>query len=270
MTLANDVTAAAATVRSVLGNHIPQVAVVLGSGFSSLPDLLIDANHVNYAELPGFVAAAVVGHQGRLWHGTLSATPLLLFEGRYHLYEGYSPFEVTALVRLAHALGCRRVLLTNAVGGIADSMSSGDFMLVNDHLNLVGESPLRGQTPPQFIDLTRLYAHDFYPQAHQRLASKQIELHRGVLAWMSGPNYETPAEIRMLAALGADAVSMSTVPEAIMAHALGLDVAALSLISNAAAGKSAAPLLHEDVLAEGRSAAEKIPAVIDTILDCWT
>ncbi len=176
---------------------------------------------------------------------------------------------MTAQVRLSAALECSRILLTNAVGGIGSNLSPGRFMLVTDHINMSGINPLVGRPEREFIDLGKLYRTDFYRNLYDLLAPEQIELGRGVLAWMPGPSYETPAEIGALERLGADAVTMSTIPEAIMARRCGLDLVALSLVTNAAAGKSAATLTHEDVLAAGHLAEAKVCCLVDKLLSLW-
>lgn len=265
----DDVIPAAEALREKFSFWTPEIALILGSGFSSLSEELSESCSVDYVELPGFPATGVAGHSGKLWYGQLYGRSVLIFQGRYHYYEGYSAYQVTAQIRLAKELGCRRLLLTNAAGGIAEQLSPGDFMLITDHLNLVGESPLRGITPAPFVDLCNLYRQEFYPQLSLSLRDAEVNLQRGTLAWLSGPSYETPSEIRMLKTLGADAVSMSTIPEAIMAHTLDLDVVGISLIANAAAGISSATLSHEDVLAQGRSAALKFPTLVSQLFSSW-
>ncbi|HEY5674601.1 MAG TPA: purine-nucleoside phosphorylase [Malonomonas sp.] len=261
----DDISAALQKANSWLGNRSPELAVVLGSGLSGVVESLKDSISLTYAELPGFPGSGVVGHAGQLHCGTLLGRNVLVFQGRYHVYEGYSAWQVTATVRLAAALGCRKLLLTNAAGGINAAMRPGDFMLVTDHLNLVGENPMIGRSEREFTDLTQLYRQDFYPRLQQQLAAKGVRLHKGVLAWMLGPSYETPAEIRMLAALGADAVSMSTIPEAIIARRYKLETVAVSFISNLAAGKSAAALDHQDVLACGQNSAADLLKIMAAI-----
>lgn len=269
MMLLDDVTVSVLQAREWLGGCTPELAIVLGSGLSSILDQLEDSSQLAYTELDGFVASGVVGHAGCLHVGTLYGTTALLFQGRYHCYEGYSAWQVTAQVRLAAALGCRKLLLTNAAGGIDDAVSPGDFMLVTDHINMAGESPLRGRPELEFIDLGQLYQYHFFPQLRQQLADQGVKLHAGVLAWMMGPNYETPAEIRMLSMLGAAAVSMSTIPEAIVARQLGMEVTAVSYISNLAAGKTSAGLDHQDVLESGKSAGSSLQRLLSALFHCW-
>ncbi len=265
----NDISASIDVARGWLAGQQPQLAIILGSGLAALLDSLELSSRLPYPELPDFNQTGVSGHAGCLHAGLLFDLPVLLFQGRYHCYEGYDAWQVTAPVRLAAALGCRKILLTNAAGGIADEMQPGDFMLVNDHLNLTGKNPLRGRPDLEFIDLCGLYRHDFLPQLREQAAKQDIRLHSGVLAWMLGPSYETPAEIRMLQQMGAAAVSMSTIPEAIMARYLGLDLVALSYISNLAAGKSIVALDHQDVLAGGSRAAAELEILLPQLFSLW-
>ena len=265
----DNISAAAQAAGCWLGERNPQIAIILGSGLADVVGQLQNSISLPYAELPGFPASGVAGHAGTLHCGTLLGQSVLLFQGRYHVYEGYSAWQVTAPVRLAAAMGCRKLLLTNAAGGINDAMQPGDFMLVSDHLNLVGDNPLIGRPEREFIDLTRLYRQDFYLPLQRQMAAEQITLHRGIIAWMLGPSYETPAEIRMLSALGADAVSMSTIPEAIVARRYQLETVAISFISNLAAGKGSSVLDHQDVLAEGRGAAANLIKILSGLFSHW-
>ncbi|PLX89766.1 MAG: purine-nucleoside phosphorylase [Desulfuromonas sp.] len=267
--LLGDVLPAVKEIRNRFGDLRPECAIVLGSGLASLANQLSRPQSIDYSDLPHFPSAAVTGHEGRFWLGELFGLSVVLFQGRYHYYEGYSAYQVTAPVRLAKELGCRRIILTNAAGGITDRTSPGSFMLVTDHINLVGASPLRGARPAPFIDLCSLYRHDFFQSLKESLLGSGVDLQQGVLAWMPGPSYETPAEIRGLERLGADAVSMSTIPEAIMAQALGLETVALSLIANKAAGKSGSPLSHHDVLSTGKTAAAKLPLLLAEVFSHW-
>ncbi|NOY13963.1 MAG: purine-nucleoside phosphorylase, partial [Deltaproteobacteria bacterium] len=198
MTLLDNLTATVAAARSWLAGRQPRLAIVLGSGLAAILDQLEDSISLPYVDLPGLAPSGVAGHAGCLHCGTLFHQPVLIFQGRYHCYEGYSAWQVTAPVRLAAALGCQQLLLTNAAGGIDSAMQPGDFLLVTDHLNMSGENPLRGRPEREFVDLTHLYRHDFYPQLQLQLQAEGINLHAGVLAWMLGPSYETPAEINLL------------------------------------------------------------------------
>ena len=265
----DDISAAVLQARNWLADRTPEIAIILGSGLSGVLDQLENPLSLPYSQIPAFPVSGVVGHAGQLHCGTLFGKNVLIFQGRYHVYEGYSAWQVSAPVRLAAELGVQKLLLTNAAGGINAAMRPGDFMLINDHLNLVGDNPLIGRPEREFIDLTQLYRQDFYPELQQRLALAGVRLHCGVLAWMLGPSYETPAEIRMLAALGADAVSMSTIPEAIIARHCRLETVALSFISNLAAGKSSVALDHQEVLARGKGSAADLQKILAGIFSLW-
>ncbi len=269
MILLDEVSAAGKLAQQWLEGREPEIAIILGSGLAAIGEQLEDAVSLSLSELPGFPPSGVDGHSGRLHAGRLFGRPVLLFQGRYHCYEGYSAWQVTAQVRLAAGLGCKKVLLTNAAGGIATEMQAGDFMLVTDHLNLTGGNPLIGRDEREFLDLGNLYQHQFYPELQQQIEGLGIRLHQGVLAWMVGPSYETPAEIRMLAALGADAVSMSTIPDAIVARLCRMETIAIASISNLAAGKTAEKLVHENVLTAGTNAVKKLQELLAKLLSVW-
>jgi len=233
-----------------------RVAVVLGSGLGAFADSLEDPLAVPYADLPGFARSTVAGHAGRLVLGRVAGTPVAVMQGRFHYYEGYSLEEVTFPVRALGALGVRALVLTNAAGGLNNALTQGSFMLISDHLNLLGVSPLRGANDdrlgPRFPDMTEVYSHEYQEVAVREAHEMGVELRRGIYAALQGPNYETPAEIRMLRLLGADAVGMSTVPEAIVARHMGLRVLGLSCITNMAAGVLDEPINHADVIETGR------------------
>ncbi|WP_432823962.1 purine-nucleoside phosphorylase, partial [Trichloromonas sp.] len=249
-----DASAPAEGLRQRLGTGSFDLAVVLGSGLGALADQVEGSVSIDYRDIPGFPQAQIEGHAGKLVAGRFEGWNVLFFQGRYHLYQGFSASQVALPVRVAKDLGCQRLLLTNAVGGINSAFNPGDFMLIDDHLNLMGDNPLRGETRHPFVDLSRLYLQTLFDPLQSFARQQKIALHRGVLAALMGPSYETPAEIRMLQRLGADAVSMSTVPEAIMGKYLGMDVVGLSLVSNIAAGLAPAPLDHQDVLLTGSRA----------------
>lgn len=258
-----------AAVRGRTGEAPFALAVVLGSGLGALADQVEGTTVFPYAEFAVFPRSSVPGHAGRLVAGTLEGERVLLFQGRHHLYEGHDARQVVIPVHIAHELGCRRLLLTNAAGGINDSFRPGDFMLIADHLNLLGDNPLRGETRNPFLDLSALYEQSFFASLREWADRDGIVLHRGVLAALPGPSYETPAEIRALRLLGADAVSMSTVPEAIMGKYLGMTVAGLSFIANAAAGLAPGPLRHDDVLDCGRRGAERFCRLARALIRLW-
>jgi len=229
----------------------PALALVLGSGFQAAArEMKIDAR-IPYGRLPGFPAVGVSGHAGELLVGLLGGTPVMVFSGRAHYYEGHPMADVTFAVRVAAACGVRDLLLTNAAGGLNRAFRPGDFMILADHINFMGASPLRGAALPglpRFVDLTRTYDVELSRLLAEAGRKCGARIHAGVYLAACGPNYETPAEIRAFARLGADAVGMSTVPEAIVARQCGLRVAALSCITNLAAGRSKQPLSHAEVL----------------------
>jgi purine-nucleoside phosphorylase len=229
----------------------PTLAMVLGSGFQPAARQLEAEARIPYARLPGFPTASVSGHAGVLLVGLLGGTPVMMFSGRAHYYEGHTMDEVTFGVRVAAACGVRDLLLTNAAGGLHRAFRPGDFMVLADHINLIGANPLRGPALPglpRFVDLTRTYDVELSRLLTQTGRKCGAKAHSGVYLAACGPSYETPAEIRAFARLGADAVGMSTVPEAIVARQCGLRVAALSCITNLAAGRSKQPLSHAEVL----------------------
>jgi purine-nucleoside phosphorylase len=229
----------------------PQVGVVLGSGLGEFADSVAAATIIAAADIPHFKPAGVAGHAGRLVLGQVGSVPVAVLQGRIHYYEGHDIGEVVFPVRVLAALGVRSLLLTNAAGGINRAFGSGDLMIIRDHINLSGVNPLRGKNDdrlgPRFPDMSTLYDPAFQEIIAAALKDMGRSARRGVYAGLAGPSYETPAEIRMLAALGADAVGMSTVSEAIAARHMGLRVAGISCITNLAAGVSDQPLSHAEV-----------------------
>ena len=243
----------------------PTLAVVLGSGFHHvLTELRVDKK-VPYAKIPGFPKPTVSGHAGELYFGHLGKTPILVLSGRAHFYEGHPMQRVTFAVRALAAFGIRDLLLTNAAGGLNKKFRAGDFMVLTDHINFMGANPLRGPAIaglPRFVDLTETYDKRLRELLFKAAKMSKLKLQRGVYLAVSGPSYETPAEIRAFAALGADAVGMSTVPEAIVARQCGMNVAAVSCITNLAAGISKENLSHTEVL----ETAEQVKALAAKLL----
>lgn len=230
----------------------PKVGLILGSGLGVLADYMENAVTLKYEHIPYFPTSTVEGHAGELLVGELKGVPVILMKGRFHMYEGYAP-EITAFpVRVMKQLGVERVLVTNAAGGVNLEYEPGDLMLISDHLNLTGKSPLVGtnesEIGPRFPDMSEAYSKALRQMAHEVAASQGITLREGVYAGMLGPAYETPAEIRMLRTLGADAVGMSTVAEVIVASHAGMEVLGMSCISNMAAGILDQPLSHTEVM----------------------
>ncbi len=256
---------AAASAVNLRAGETPRVGLVLGSGLGRLVDRLSEARAVDYAAIPGMPQPSVAGHAGRLWLGRLGEVPVACLSGRVHLYEGATPAEVVFGALLLGALGAPVVLLTNAAGGVSHGLGSGQLMLIEDHLNLTGQSPLTGPNAPsgpRFPDMTVAYDRELRALARDAAASLGISLARGVYAGLAGPSYETPAEIRMLRALGADAVGMSTVLETIALRHAGLRVGAVSCITNAAATATGPVLAHAEVVEAARAASDAFASLL--------
>ncbi|HEY1049302.1 MAG TPA: purine-nucleoside phosphorylase [Prosthecobacter sp.] len=237
-------------------NPCPETAIVLGSGLGAVAEMFEVESEMDYAEVPGLSASTVPGHAGRFVLARHRGKPLLIAQGRRHLYEGLTAQEVTAGIRFMHRIGVKRVVLTNAAGAIHADFKVGGLMLISDHLNLQGTTPLLGG--PHFHDMSDVYSALWRKRCLAVALSLDLKLHEGVYAGLLGPQYETPAEIRMLRTLGADAVGMSTVPEAIQARALGMEVLGISMLTNMAAGLGGKSLHHSEVVAVGKEASEKL------------
>ena len=261
-----------AAVASIRGRTrmVPDVAVVLGSGLSAFGGSIEPECVAPYVEINGLPATSVDGHGGALIMGTVGETRVAILQGRVHLYEGYGAKEVVRGVRVAHALGASALVLTNAAGGVHRGFEPGDIMVIEDHLNLQGVSCLTGANEddigPRFPDMTDVYTPAL--RRHVRVCAERqgVPLREGVYAGLRGPTYETPAEVRMLATLGADAVGMSTVQEATAARHAGMRICGLSLITNMAAGISDLPLSHDDVTTMGARAADALCALLTEFL----
>ena len=229
----------------------PEIAVVLGSGLGPLAELIENPVAIPYTEIPNFVVSTVSGHAGELIYGSLKGRRVICMNGRVHYYEGYSFAEITFPIKLFKRLGVKTLILTNAVGGINTSFSAGDLMVVSDHLNMMGSNPLIGENNdelgPRFPDMSEVYSRRLQELARKTGKEIGLDLKTGVFAALTGPSYETPAEIRMLSILGADAVGMSVVPEAITGNHMGLDLLAISCVTNAAAGIFDQKLSHDEV-----------------------
>jgi purine-nucleoside phosphorylase len=244
----------------------PRLGIVLGSGLGALADDLEDSAAIAFADLPGWPAATAPGHVGRLLLGRLGGTPVVMLQGRFHVYEGNDPGLVIQPVLLFRKLGAEIVVLTNAAGGVDPAFGPGTLMVISDHLNLTGRTPLLGpnadQIGPRFQDLTDAWSPRLRVALHAAGEAEGVPLAEGVYAGLLGPQYETPAEVRMLRTLGADAVGMSTVLECIAARWAGLEVCGVSLVTNAGAGYSGVPLSHEEVLEAGAEAGPRLARVI--------
>ncbi len=238
-----------------------ELAIVLGSGLGSFVDRMDIAFDVPYGGNSGLPVSSVPGHAGRLVFGTLGGVRIAAAQGRVHLYEGRSAADVTTGVRWLAAAGVKRLILTNAAGSLNPHFPPGQWMMLSDHLNLTGTSPLLGG--PNFIDMTRVYCPEWRSRFLDLAGQRGLPLHEGVYAGLLGPQYETPAEVRMIRSLGADAVGMSTVLEAIQARALGLQVAAFSCLTNWGAGLSPDLLSHAEVMETGHSSAAALAALLE-------
>ncbi len=245
---------------------VPEVAIVLGSGLGGLAEDLVDPVVIPFAELPGWPAATAPGHVGRLLLGRLEGVPVAMLQGRLHIYEGNDPGLVIQPVLLMGRLGAKIVVLTNAAGGVDPSFGPGTLMIITDHLNLTGRTPLLGpnadEIGPRFTDLTDVWSARLRERLREAFVAESVECREGVYAALLGPTYETPAEVRMLRTLGADAVGMSTALEAIAARWAGIEVCGVSLVSNLGAGYSGQPLTHEEVLEAGLIAGPRLARVI--------
>ena len=245
---------------------VPEVGIVLGSGLGGLADDLVDPVAIPFADLPGWPAATAPGHAGRLLLGTLGGKPVVMLQGRFHLYEGNHPGLVIQPVLLFQRLGARIVVLTNAAGGLDPSFGPGTLMVMRDHLNLTGQNPLLGpnadELGPRFPDLTDAWSPRLRERLHAAAKAEGVDMEEGIYVGLTGPNYETPAEVRMYAGLGGHAVGMSTVLECIAARWVGLEVCGVSLVTNAGAGYSGEPLTHEEVLEAGAIAGPRLARVI--------
>ena len=255
-------------------DETPIAAIVLGSGLGEFANRLADAVSLRYSDLPHWPVSRVVGHEGRLVVGRIghsNGKRAVVLSGRSHLYEGHSAQTVTFGVRVLGLLGVKTIVLTNAAGGVNTTFSEGALMVIDDHINLMGANPLAGPNDdrfgPRFPDMTEVYSLDLRGVADRAARANNLRLAHGVYAALLGPSYETPAEIRYLRAIGADAVGMSTVPEAIAARHMGMKVLGISCITNMAAGVLPGPLNHEDVVATTRRVRGQFMALLEGILE---
>jgi purine-nucleoside phosphorylase len=265
-----DISQAAAYIADATGFPTHDAALVLGSGLGDYATSLPDAIVVPYTDIPGFPVPQVVGHGGSLISAPVGAGRILVLSGRVHTYEGWPMDDVVFGVRTVVASGAKRVMLTNAAGGVNASYSPGDLVIIRDHLNLTGRNPLLGQNDerlgPRFPDMSTVYT----PRLRAELAGVFTDIgitpYEGVYAWFLGPTYETPAEVQMARTMGADLVGMSTAPEAIAARHMGAEVAGISLVTNLAAGISDSPLSHDEVTETATLARATFTAVLDAYL----
>ena len=260
---------AADTLKTRIGEP-PEVGIILGSGLAPLADMIDVDAELRTSHIPNYPPSTVVGHDGVFLAGRLGQCRVLILKGRVHSYEGYKLDQVTLPVRLMALAGVKTLVLTNAAGGINSDFTAGDIMLVEDQINLQGRSPLRGPNVddwgPRFPDMSEIYDAKLRKLAYEIAELQEIELQHGIYASVPGPQYESPAEVRMLKTLGADAVGMSTAPEAIVARHMGLKVIGFSVISNLAAGISPTPLNHDEVVEAGNRVGARLSRLIGALL----
>jgi len=257
-------------IESRLGGFKPQVGVVLGSGLTAVSEKVQSPIVIPYSDVPGFHIPSVPGHRGQLVFGMIKDTPVVIMEGRVHLYEGYSMAEVTFPIRVLDSIGCKILLLTNSAGAIHTQLSAGSLMLIEDHINFMGDNPLvggsKGNGGVRFLDMTQAYSSRLREKMMAAAAKQNVDLKLGVYLAVKGPNYETPAEVKAFAWMGADALGMSTVPEVLVARSVGLEVVGISCISNVAAGLTSKKLSHEEVLATANSLGDTFARLIEEFL----
>ena len=257
---------AADAIRRRIGDVRPAAAIILGSGLGGLAKRIRGAVEIPFAEVPGFPSATVVGHAGKLIAGTLGGRRVVTLAGRFHMYEGHDAALAGFPVRVLHALGARALFVSNAAGGIRRTFRPGDLMLIRDHINLMFRSPIVGALQPgdvRFPDMSAPYDATLSRQLRDVAAELRVPLVDGVYGGLLGPTYETPAEVRMLGILGADAVGMSTVPEVIVARTLGVRIAGISCITNLASGISPHPLSHAEVIETTTVVAERFEMLVE-------
>ncbi len=253
-------------IREKIGTFTPKVAMVLGSGLGFMGDIVENPIAIPYGQIPHFKSSTAPGHKGQLVFGTLSGQKVAVMQGRMHHYEGYSFDDVSYAVRVLRLLGCDTLIVTNAAGCVNTSWNAGDLMLITDHIKLGSDSPLRGENIPEFgvrfPDMSHIYTPRLQEVARKVAAEQGVELREGVYFYFHGPQYETPAEIRAVRALGADAAGMSTAPEAIVARHAGMEILGFTLLSNMAAGILDQPLTEEEVLEAAAAAREKFSGLV--------
>ncbi len=260
-------TDATSVIKKQTGGFTATVGIVLGSGLGGFADSVVDAQIVGYEHLQGFPEVGVAGHAGRLVLGTVGNTKVAVCQGRAHFYEDGNPAAMKTVVRTLKDLGCETLILTNAAGSLIEAAEPGAVVLLSDHINLAGVSPLFGEKGnSRFVDMVNAYDPAIRDQLKAISSSKGITLHVCVYAWFSGPHFETVAEIRMAGTLGADVVGMSTVPEVILARECGMKVTALSIVTNMAAGMSKTALSHEQTMDNAAEGAAKVQTLITTLL----
>jgi purine-nucleoside phosphorylase len=250
---------------------LPETAIVLGSGLGDFSATLLDAIATSYTELPHWPASNVIGHAGRLVIGTTAGKRIAALSGRVHFYEGYDLPTVVFATRVMGRLGIRHLVLTNAAGGINPALTQGALMVIDDHINMMGTNPLLGTNDdrfgPRFPDMSEVYSARLRNIADEAARTRGVPVSHGVYVAVPGPSYETPAEINFFRQMGADAIGMSTVPEAIAARHMGMEVLGISCITNAAAGVGHQPIVHDDVIATGRRVRDSFISLLEGIIE---
>jgi purine-nucleoside phosphorylase len=276
MSYFDDVMKAAQYVRGRLGRLQPHLGIVLGSGLGAAAESVVNPVVIPYEDIPNFPRSTVEGHSGRLVAGTLGGAPVVVMQGRVHYYEGHQPDAVTFPMRVMGALGVRAVILTNAAGGISERYRVGQLVLIGDHINMMGWNPLVGPNEPRFafnrgncglrfFDMSEAYSKRLRELAIRAAALEGEKLDDGVYLAVSGPSFETPAEIRAYRTMGATLVGMSTVPETIVARHMGIEVLGISCVTNLASGLSATPLSHAEVFEAGRQVERKLAELLERL-----
>lgn len=261
---------AASVIAAAKPGFWPRVGVILGSGLGPMADDVAEAVTIDYRDLPGFPQPSVEGHAGRLSLGRIGGTPIAVLQGRSHFYEHGRADAMTVPVRTLHAIGCAAVILTNAGGSLDPAMGPGSVMMITDHVNLIQSSPLYGETGnTRFVDMVGAYDASLQQSARDAAQAAGVTLREGVYVWFSGPQFETPAEVRFARLIGGTAVGMSTVPEVILARQAGMKVAAFSIITNLGAGMSDAPLSHEQTMAVAAGAAGELRRLLNRMIAGW-
>lgn len=249
------------------------IAVVLGSGLGDLANKIENPTAIDYQDIPGFCHTTIPGHAGKLIIGQIGNKTVVAMQGRFHYYEGHDINTCTLPIRVFSKLGIKKIILTNACGGIRDDLNPGSIVCINDHISLFAPSPLRGanldEFGPRFIDMTTTYTPKARELAHKCAKDINLDLKEGVYTFFHGPMYETPAEIRAIRALGGDMVGMSTVPEAIVARHCGMDILGFSLVTNKAAGLSAGNINHDEVMETANNAGKKFISLVSGVINEW-
>ena len=273
MALYDELKKSASYIKSKCGDEPIEIAIVLGSGLGDLAEEVKDPIFIDYHDIPSFPVSTVPGHKGRLVIGTLEGKRILCMQGRFHYYEGWSLQQVVYPIQTFYVMGIRNLFLTNAAGCVNTSWKSGDLMVISDHIKLMGDSPLRGQNTdelgPRFFDMSSVWSPELQELAHTSAKSLGLTLRSGVYMLFGGPQFETPAEVRLARTLGADAVGMSTVPEAIAASQMKMKTLGISCLTNMAAGILKQQLNHEEVLETGERVKTTFSSLVKKIISSW-